>query len=385
MSELKVAFIPTGVSGVVFYRAWQPCGALLDAPGMKTVCWWYRPDQYTMHPWENELNDKEKRQSIYMDINAACEWADVVVWMSLHHPQSLDLFRAMRNTHDKIFLTEIDDYIFSIPQKNEASLYFRPGSDLVHVAVDQFRESDGLVVSTPYLGELYRKFNGNIHVVENCIDTGLWHVHEKNKTEAVRIGWVGGGTHEEDHEIIKDVVFELLQEHPNLEFYFMHGVPHFFRDHERIKYTLDFKPVDKYPKWVMKSAFDIGVAPLEDNNFNRGKSNLRWLEYSAMGIPTVASPLPHFRQSIKHGETGFLAETKDEWKYNLTRLIQDQALRHSIGSKARKEIEDRWSIRHLRETYKSVLEGVAHAQLHEGSTGGPSCEFDRRCVETAVG
>ena len=270
----------------------------------------------------------------------------------------------MKRKHNKIFLTEIDDYVLSIPAKNQASEYFRPGSDMVAYAVDQFSESDGLVVSTPYLGDLYKKFNKNINVVENCIDTGLWHVSEENSSDAVKIGWMGGGTHEEDLEIVKDVVFEILEEHPNVSFHFLHGVPRFFRDVPRIKADLGFKPVDKYPKWVMKAGFDIGIAPLEDNNFNRGKSNLRWLEYSAMGIPTVASPLPHFVQSIEDGKTGFIANTKDEWKKNLKNLIADKELRRAIGMNARKEVETNWSIRTLRNRYKTVLEDVTNAKLH---------------------
>jgi glycosyltransferase involved in cell wall biosynthesis len=364
MHPIKVAFIPAGVSGVVFYRVWQPYGALSEAKGIQSICWWYTTDQYTLHPWENEVMDPQKGPSIQYDIDAACAWADVVVWMSLHSLAALELFREMKRKHGKIFLTEIDDYVLSIPAKNQASEYFRPGSDMVAYAVDQFRESDGLVVSTPYLGDLYKKFNKNIHVVENCIDTGLWHVSEENSSDAVKIGWMGGGTHEEDLEIVKDVVFEILEEHPNVSFHFLHGVPRFFRDVPRIKADLGFKPVDKYPKWVMKAGFDIGIAPLEDNNFNRGKSNLRWLEYSAMGIPTVASPLPHFVQSIEEGKTGFIANTKDEWKTNLKNLIADKILRRAIGLNARKEVETNWSIRTLRDRYKTVLEDVTNAKLH---------------------
>jgi glycosyltransferase involved in cell wall biosynthesis len=363
MPHIKVAFIPTNVSGVVFYRVWQAYGALQDVAGMQSACWWYTPDQFDMHPWENEVFDTDKGPYIRNDIDGACEWADVIVWMSLHTPASFALFRNMKAKHDKIFLTEIDDYVLSIPRGNAASPYFAPGSPILQVALEQMKESDGLIVSTPYLGELYKPYNRNIYVVENCVDTALWHKKTKFK-DGVKIGWMGGGTHEEDLEIVKDVVFEILEEHPNVSFHFLHGVPRFFRDVPRIKADLGFKPVDKYPKWVMKAGFDIGIAPLEDNNFNRGKSNLRWLEYSAMGIPTVASPLPHFVQSIEEGKTGFIANTKDEWKTNLKNLIADKILRRAIGLNARKEVETNWSIRTLRDRYKTVLEDVTNAKLH---------------------
>jgi glycosyltransferase involved in cell wall biosynthesis len=78
-------------------------------------------------------------------------------------------------------------------------------------------------------------------------------------------------------------------------------------------------PINRYAAFAASFGFDIGIAPLVDCNFNRSKSNLRWLEYSALKIPTVATDISHFRQTVRNGEDGFLIKNNDldEW---VTRL-----------------------------------------------------------------
>ncbi|HMX43004.1 MAG TPA: hypothetical protein PKB12_04730, partial [Elusimicrobiota bacterium] len=290
MSRLKVFFVPTNVSGVVFYRAWQPYLALKKSKEIAPLIWWFKPDQYTLHPWEAQITSGELGQSIIRDIDRGCAWADVVVWMCLHSFESLRLFKYMKAQHQKPFFMEIDDYLFSIPAKNQAHKYYKPGGELSRVGLEQMKAADGIICSTPYLKELYEPFNSNIRVAENVIDLPLWRKGNPPARQGVTIGWVGGGTHEEDLALIKEPMFRVLEKHKNVTFKILHGIPDFFKNHKKIKLYKAFKPVTKYPQWVVRQGFDIGVAPLVDNNFNRGKSNLRWLEYSAMKVPTVASP-----------------------------------------------------------------------------------------------
>jgi Glycosyltransferase len=157
-------------------------------------------------------------------------------------------------------------------------------------------------------------------------------------------------------------MFRVLEKHKNVTFKILHGIPDFFKNHKKIKLYKAFKPVTKYPQWVVRQGFDIGVAPLVDNNFNRGKSNLRWLEYSAMKVPTVASPLPHFTQSIRHGETGFIANTPEQWEHYLTLLINDAEKRKQIGQNAYDEVKNNWSLKSLGEKYETAIKELSNAE-----------------------
>lgn len=74
--------------------------------------------------------------------------------------------------------------------------------------------------------------------------------------------------------------------------------------------------------------FDIGLVPLKDNKFNECKSELKGLEYSILGIPYLASPLPAYRRLVKDGENGILCGRPREWYSSLSKLIEDELLRN---------------------------------------------------------
>lgn len=387
MSGLKVAFIPSYVSGVVFYRFWQPYLAMqkMFKRDHYTVTW-YEPDQFDMHRWEWWLEDTESRRLLCAQLDVACRWADVVVWMGLHTERSLDLFNGLRAKYGKPFVSEFDDYIFSIPRANRASACYKPGGDLTRIALAQMKLSDALVVSTPYLKELYQPINPRVHVVENAIDLSLWRRDSSPAPQRVTIGWMGGGTHNEDHGMIKDAVMEVLEKNPGVRFHYISGgpVPDFFKGVKGIQWDHEFKAIDKYPRWISRQKFNVGIAPLVDNNFNRCKSNLRWLEYSAMGIPTVASPVTHFKETIRDRETGFFAETRQEWVSALQALINEPELRENIGKAARQEMKEKWSPQVLGRKYRQVLEGIANAKPNQEFVSNVSRPLNRRSEQPEV-
>src|SRR5207247_327952 len=80
------------------------------------------------------------------------------------------------------------------------------------------------------------------------------------------------------------------------------------------------------------SHFDIGLMPMPDNSWSRGKCAFKALLCMAMGIPTVCSPVGMNCQVIQHGINGFLASTPEEWLESLQALIHDPALRQRLGA-----------------------------------------------------
>jgi len=381
MSRLKISFIPTEVSGVNFYRCWQPAEAL-RAKGYDVAVLWYSSRMFIRDNWELGLMDDNYAPKIIKDIEMACFWADVVVWMAVHNELSWALWQNMRLKYpNKKFIMEIDDNLLSIPSYNAAFEVYNHGNPMTQFAVEQMRKSDALVVSTPGLKEIYSEFADKVYIIENVIDARIWPEANKPK-RTINIGWVGGATHTEDLETVKDVIFQILAKHKNVNFVCLHGVPHFFKHlshcrannrpletppciecggHPQIEWSPEFASIKKYPKWVGGFKFHIGIAPLVDNNFNRGKSNLRWLEYSALGIPTVASNVGHFKETLRDGETGFLVNSENEWFNALERLLDDPGLRDNIGKNARREVMKNWCPKRTAEKYLSVFEEI-HAR-----------------------
>lgn len=91
-------------------------------------------------------------------------------------------------------------------------------------------------------------------------------------------------------------------------------------------------------------SLDVGIMPLQDDPWTRGKCAYKLVQYMACGVPVVASPVGINTQIVKHGVTGFLAETEQEWRDCVARLLSDAQLRQEMGSAGRRQIEERYSL-----------------------------------------
>ena len=90
---------------------------------------------------------------------------------------------------------------------------------------------------------------------------------------------------------------------------------------------------------------DVGIMPLPDERWARGKSGYKLIQYMACGVPLVASPVGVNREIVAHGANGFAATTVEEWRDALTRLIADAPLRRTFGAAGRRRAEERYSLR----------------------------------------
>ena len=106
-------------------------------------------------------------------------------------------------------------------------------------------------------------------------------------------------------------------------------------------------------------AIDIGVMPLPDDNWSKGKCGLKALQFMALGIPTICSPVGVNTDIIQDGENGLLASSEAEWVEKLTRLLRSAELRRRLGDAGRATIEQKYSAAiqapRVYEVFKSVL------------------------------
>jgi glycosyltransferase involved in cell wall biosynthesis len=103
---------------------------------------------------------------------------------------------------------------------------------------------------------------------------------------------------------------------------------------------------------------DIGIMPLIDSPFERGKSGYKLVQYMACGLPVVASPVGVNRTIVDDGANGYLAASEGEWRTALERLIADSDLRRGMGAHGRQLVEDSYSLNsqapRLIDLFKSV-------------------------------
>ncbi len=85
--------------------------------------------------------------------------------------------------------------------------------------------------------------------------------------------------------------------------------------------------------------------PLPDDEYSRGKCGFKLLQYMALGIPSIASPVGVNQEIIQNGSNGFLASSNEDWVDNLSLLIENKEMRYSIGMNGRRTVENQYSLK----------------------------------------
>jgi len=212
-----------------------------------------------------------------------------------------------------------------------------------------------VVAGNDYLAAYAREHNPHVVVVPTSIDTNLYVPIERHDcSHRVAIGWTGSATSMTHLEMFAPVLRELLA-HRDVEIRVqsnrppaLPGVPFVWRP---------WAPATEIEEI---RAFDIGIKPMPDDPWVRGKCPMKELQYMALGIPTVCSAVGTSVEVILDGENGFLAARAEQWLERLIRLVDDPALRRKIGLAGRQTVEGRYSMKvcanRFGEAVRSIVE-----------------------------
>lgn len=216
--------------------------------------------------------------------------------------------------------------------------------------------ADLVTVSTPAL----LKYGKRSVVLRNRLgDDAFSHRHSRPPvTERPRVGWAGTLlSHPEDLPVLGNAVSSLVRAHVVAFTVVGDGAGVAQQVGVRPAAT-GFVPLERYYEAVAAS-MDIGLVPLEDSRFNRAKSALKVLEYSALGIPSIASPTPENVRLADDG-IGLIADSPREWKRLIKELAQNPRKRAQLGSQARRAVWERHRYAtagsEWRDAYESLLE-----------------------------
>ncbi len=201
-----------------------------------------------------------------------------------------------------------------------------------------------------YLATYAKQFNSKVTIIPTTIDTIKKHNQLIDfERETITIGWTGSHSTMHYLDFIVPIIKELEK-----------------------KYVIDFLVIsDRNPNYELNSLvycpwnkeseiddlakIDIGIMPLKNNQWAEGKCAFKGLQYMSLGISTVMSPVGMNNQLIQHGENGFLADTKQEWILNLTKLIEDKQLRKKIGLAGHQTIQNHYSVEALKPIYLELF------------------------------
>jgi glycosyltransferase involved in cell wall biosynthesis len=218
--------------------------------------------------------------------------------------------------------------------------------------------ADGLICSTDYLATRYRAHNANGWICPNGIDLRRYEL-TKPQRDTVNIGWAGGTGHREALRPWSPVIADVMRAYPETRFVTIGAGARDELDEEfgeRVL-RLPFAPLETYP--AAMTLFDVAVAPAGRNNFFRAKSDLRWLEASALGTPVVADPMVY--PEIEPGVTGFHAESPSDAREHLATLVTDATLRARVGEAARAHVTEQRRIEVAAESWATALREATSA------------------------
>lgn len=237
------------------------------------------------------------------------------------------------------------------------------------IVIDELKAAQLVTVSTQRLKDIYGKYNQNTVVIPNAVDFDNFPKLVTPRTDGiVRLGLFGSNTHYRDWKEIAECLKKILDEFPNVRLCYntwfrakgQAGMdmdelektllyPDYFdklglREHPQVEVFTGVE-IQDYFAWLEDKQIDIGLAPLCESEFNKAKSNIKYLEFSALHIPGIYADMEPYNKDVVKGSTGFLAKTYDQWMYCLRKLITDPVLRAEMGDKAHFDVRMRYDQR----------------------------------------
>jgi glycosyltransferase involved in cell wall biosynthesis len=210
------------------------------------------------------------------------------------------------------------------------------------------RRSDVVIAGNEFLAEYARQYNDSVRVIPTCVDTTKF-VPRAEVVQAVRpataasppvIGWIGTPTTAPYLLALQPVLQELARAHA-----FVLRVCGAGADLQIPGVAVANTPWTLDGEVALFNTCDIGVYPLSDDEWAKGKCGFKAIQFMACGVPVVAAPVGVNREIIQDGANGLLATTPAEWIEKLGRLLADMALRARLGAAGRRTIEESYSLK----------------------------------------
>lgn len=261
--------------------------------------------------------------------------------------KEMEDFVKLAKENNKVVFYDIDDLVFDLKYTTsikELSKLNKEERKLYDDGVVRYGKMldccDYSITTTKVIAEEMKK-----HVKDVCIDKNIASldmqlfsdkaIAEVKKDEnKIVIGYASGSvTHNADFKMISPAIKKILNNYENVYFNFIGAIkiPDDYKKYGDRIIISPFVPFKQLPAVLRK--LDINLAPLEDTFFNSAKSSIKWMEAALVKVPTIASNVGNFHDSITDGVDGLLCK-ENEWYEKLEKLVLDKNLREQIGENA---------------------------------------------------
>lgn len=354
---LKVFGFLKSESGCDWYRIKQPL-IHLRASKEAEVRFFYKGDDFDWFGTQ-EATDK---------LEADLTWADIIFVPRISEDRLIAVLKEFQKMGKKI-VTEWDDNLFKVspltqqyrefgqenysyPLNGEVVEIWKDGKNIDlkrnkqirGMMVDALKMADMVLTTTDDLAEVFKEYNGSVRVCPNSVNVNLWNKLPLLPHKGVRMGWFGGDTHYDDWLLIAPIMKSFMEQNPQVTLVLLgakfegtlKGI-----DPARIEHH-NWTDITAYPYKAAALDIDFGVIPLVDNDFNNGKSPIKWLEMAALEVPCVTSfvkPYDKMMDLVKDNGIFIEANSMQGWWDGINALAKDSKLRKRMGVVARQTVE----------------------------------------------
>ncbi|MBI5857841.1 MAG: glycosyltransferase [Sphingobacteriales bacterium] len=212
-----------------------------------------------------------------------------------------------------------------------------------------------VTVGNQYLYNIASNYNKNVLIIPTVVNTET--VHGKNQNQVTgkpAVGWTGSFSTLIYLDIIVPVL-QKLQEKIDFTFFVIADKdPHLpLKNYQFIPWNIKTETEDLLN-------FHIGLMPLTDDEITRGKCGFKAIQYMALGMPALASPVGINNEIINDGVNGYLCKTGEDWEQRITQLLSDPALRSRLGKAAREKVENYYSVKSVSTLFLSLFSTVVY-------------------------
>lgn len=294
--------------------------------------------------------------------NLDCDTVFVVQRMNYHALPPVFISLIKKNK----IIFDCDDWNI-----REDPLYYLgayPSSKMEYFTRSLARHSCACIAASSFLYQYLLRFNPRTYYIPTGVDTDLFRSKITPNEAKVTFSWIGTAYHKEMGENIRFLLscFSSIADHNDQVFLSLAGQGKYFDEIKSEINVYKHRSKVEFRSWIAPdsipdylSSIDVGLLPLiQETKFNKAKSPTKLFEYMSMEKATISSAMGEASNIIKNRETGLLASNKEEFISAMQLLIGNQALRDSIGCRARQEVQMRYSLKVLGGRLAEIIRGV---------------------------
>lgn len=276
---------------------------------------------------------------------------DIIVIQQPYGDEWLKWIKERQSAGQKV-IYEIDDFVHGVNRIEGHRFKSHYNKKVVRSHVECMKQADGLICSTEFLAEQYSKYNENVQACLVGIDSERYNVEFPLRSHVV-IGWMGGTGHHKAVAGWLPAISEAMTQISHLGFASM-GTEYaeaLEPYHPKHCLSIPWVSIENIPYALTN--FDIMIAPVHDSKYFKSKSDLRWLQSAATGIPCICDPIV-YKEVISYSN-GIKSDGSD-LKDIIINLLENDNLRYEVGEASKKYVSEKRDISVMAPFWETALE-----------------------------